>query len=89
MGLDKRQNNYRRETTKKTNANTHLSADQNAVKVSSLHRFYIVMFSIFVSFFSVAMPFFTDFGNALQSQNLYTGFMIVIFFQQAAFFTTR
>ncbi|MCB5091497.1 DUF2079 domain-containing protein [Streptococcus mutans] len=76
MGLDKRQNNYRRETTKKTNANTHLSADQNAVEVSSLHRFYIVMFSIFVSFFSVAMPFFTDFGNALQSQNLYTGFMM-------------
>lgn len=45
-------------------------------KVPSLHKGYILCFSIFLAFFSVANPFFIHFANPLQSQNLYIGMML-------------
>lgn len=45
-------------------------------KVPFLHKFYMLIFSGVLSLLSVAMPFFTDFANSLQSQNLYIGMMM-------------
>ncbi|MCU9533799.1 DUF2079 domain-containing protein [Streptococcus sp. CSL10205-OR2] len=46
------------------------------VKVPFFHHFYLLVFSLIISLFSVVIPFFSDFANGFQSQNLYTGFMI-------------
>lgn len=45
-------------------------------RVPALHKFYIVMLSLVLSSFNVALPFFTDLANSIQSQNLYTGLML-------------
>ncbi|WP_152972532.1 DUF2079 domain-containing protein [Streptococcus orisasini] len=77
MSLNRRQDRYSRESLTDQNTYRDFKDSKGAAEVDSLHRLYIIIFSAFISFFSVAMPVFTDFGNAVQSQNLYTGFMMV------------
>ncbi|EJN94667.1 hypothetical protein D822_05110 [Streptococcus ratti FA-1 = DSM 20564] len=75
--MDKRQDKYSsKEILADQSARQNSDKSKGPAEVDSLHRLYIIIFSAFVSFFSVAMPVFTDFGNAVQSQNLYTGFMM-------------
>ncbi|EHJ52119.1 membrane protein [Streptococcus macacae NCTC 11558] len=74
--MDKRQGNYPNKDSQESDLRSQNHKAKNSVEISSLHRFYIIIFSVIASFFCVAMPFFTDFGNAVQSQNLYTGLMM-------------
>ncbi|KHD44174.1 DUF2079 domain-containing protein [Streptococcus hongkongensis] len=53
-----------------------LHTSKYETKVPSLHKFHIFFYSLLAAFFSVAMPFFSDFANSLQSQNLYIGMML-------------
>ncbi|SUN49455.1 membrane protein [Streptococcus equi subsp. equi] len=46
------------------------------MKVPSLYKFYIFFFSIIASLLTVAVPFFADTANSIQSQNLYIGMML-------------
>lgn len=46
------------------------------MKVPSLYKFYIFFFSIIASLLTVAVPFFADTANSVQSQNLYIGMML-------------
>ncbi|MGT2772268.1 hypothetical protein [Streptococcus marimammalium] len=50
---------------------------KNNVKVPLFHHFYLMIFSLIISLFSIVIPFFSNFANGIQSQNLYTGFMLI------------
>ena len=46
-------------------------------RVPRSHRFYLLLLSLAVSLCSIALPFFTGYANGWQSENLYTGVMMV------------
>ena len=46
-------------------------------RVPRSHRFYLLLLSLVVSLCSIALPFFTGYANGWQSENLYTGVMMV------------
>lgn len=54
-----------------------LKMKRTNMKVPFFHHFYLLIFSLIISLFSVVVPFFSNFSNGLQSQNLYTGFMLI------------
>ncbi|MGT2930079.1 DUF2079 domain-containing protein [Streptococcus dentasini] len=51
----------------------HEESSFHKVEVGGSHRFYILLFSLVLALTSVANPLLTDFGNAAQTTNLYTG----------------
>ncbi|MCR8968098.1 DUF2079 domain-containing protein [Streptococcus zalophi] len=75
-------------TLEEVNQETHLSRrtkktptkkprmETPNVRIPFFHHFYLLVFSLIISLFSIVIPFFSDFANGIQTQNLYTGFMI-------------
>ncbi|MBJ8326284.1 DUF2079 domain-containing protein [Streptococcus pacificus] len=75
-------------TLEEVNQDTHLSRrtkktptkkprmKKTKVRVPFFHHFYLLVFSLIISLFSIVIPFFSNFANGIQTQNLYTGFMI-------------
>ncbi|MGT2935580.1 DUF2079 domain-containing protein [Streptococcus castoreus] len=55
---------------------TTLHTTKYETKVPTLHKCYLLFFSIIISALTIATPFLTDVANSLQSQNLYIGMML-------------
>lgn len=66
---------YSRSQRRKAEKNTHRE-ETKKTKVPLVHKFHIAFFSILTACLTVALPFFSDLANSLQSQNIYTGMMM-------------
>ena len=66
---------YSRSQRRQAEKNTHRE-ETKKTKVPLVHKFHIAFFSILTACLTVALPFFSDLANSLQSQNIYTGMMM-------------
>lgn len=60
-------------STLQTEQTSQSTQGPKKISISWNHTVYMLFFSLILSIFSISVPFFTDFANGLQSQNLYTG----------------
>ncbi|BCK48647.1 DUF2079 domain-containing protein [Streptococcus dysgalactiae subsp. dysgalactiae] len=66
----------RKETIQLANDGPTVHTTKYETKVPTLHKSYLLFFSLIISALTIAVPFFTDAANSLQSQNLYIGMML-------------
>ncbi|MDV5973368.1 DUF2079 domain-containing protein [Streptococcus canis] len=66
----------RKETIELVNDGPTVHTTTYETKVPTLHKCYLLFFSIMISGLTIVVPFLTDAGNSLQSQNLYIGMML-------------
>lgn len=66
----------RKETIQLANDGPTVHTTKYETKVPTLHKSYLLFFSLIISALTIAVPFFTEAANSLQSQNLYIGMML-------------